>query len=96
MKRRGCLQRKPILLLLIGTVLTSCASVQGREPRTATPTPRETVTAKLGIGAMGCSSDAGSQQQWFVDFVMRPIEMSFSQGTLNWKSGTDTLIFKGK
>ncbi len=177
MKRRGCLQRKLILLLLIGTVLTSCASTQGRERGTAVPAPpgtgpaslatrsappRETcaaflpsapcteyvsiagtadgidlpwaasegltvklssvdgslqftaktpcspvsgpatitgntlVVGKLGIGAMGCISDAATQQQWLVDFLKRPIEMSFSQGTLNWKSGTDTLIFKGK
>ncbi|MFK4297284.1 hypothetical protein ABH924_002434 [Arthrobacter sp. GAS37] len=176
MKRKSCLQRKLILLLLIGTAMTSCASTQGREQGTAGPTPPETVRAsrvtttppretcaaflpsapcrayvsiagtadgvelpwaasggltvqlssvngslyvtaktpcspvsgpatitgntlvvgELGIGAMGCISDAGTQQQWFVDFLNRPIEMSFSQGTLNWKSGTDTLTFKGK
>ncbi|GAA3314548.1 hypothetical protein GCM10017710_21550 [Arthrobacter ramosus] len=176
MKRKSCLQRKLILLLLIGTAMTSCASTQGREQGTAGPTPPETVPAsrvtttppretcavflpsapcgayvsiagtadgvelpwatsggltvqlssvngslyvtaktpcspvsgpatitgntlvagELGIGAMGCISDAGTQQQWFVDFLKRPIEMSFSQGTLNWKSGTDTLTFKVK
>lgn len=177
MKRRACLQRKLLLLLLIASALTSCASKHAGEPGTATPTlpptgptslvttpapPRETcaaflpsapcttyvsiagtadgvdlawaasggltvqlssvdgslyVTAKtpcspvsgparitgnmlavgsLGIGAMGCTGDAAMQQQWFVDFLKRPIEMSFGQGTLNWKSGTDTITFKGK
>lgn len=176
MKRTDCFRQRLILLLLIATVLTSCASTQGREQGTAGPTPRATipaslvtttppretcaaflpsapcgtyvsiagtadgvelpwaasegltvhlssvdgslhVTAKtpcspvsgpatitgntlvvgeLGIGAMGCISDAGTQQQWFVDFLKRPIEMSYSQGALNWTSGTDTLTFKGK
>ncbi|UKA56812.1 META domain-containing protein [Arthrobacter sp. FW306-2-2C-D06B] len=71
---------------------TPCSPVSGP----ATITGDTLVAGKLGIGAMGCVSDAGSQQQWFVDFLKRPIEMSFSQGTLTWKSGSDTLIFKGK
>lgn len=74
------------------TAKTPCSPVSGP----ATITGDTLVVGKLGIGAMGCISDAGSQQQWFVDFLKRPIEMSFSQGTLKWNSGTETLVFKGK
>lgn len=176
MKRRGCVQRKLVLLLLIGTALTSCGSKQAGEPGTAAPTPprtgpasvvttsalpRETCAAflpsapcstyvsiagtadgvdlpwaasggltvrlssvdgslyvaaktpcspvsgparitgntlavgSLGIGAMGCVGDADMQQKWFVDFLKRPIDMSFGQGALSWKSGADTITFKG-
>ncbi|MCZ9880401.1 META domain-containing protein [Arthrobacter sp. B2a2-09] len=71
---------------------TPCSPVSGP----ATITGNTLVVGGIAIGAMGCARDAASQEQWFVDFLKRPIEMSFSQGTLNWKSGSDTLIFKGK
>jgi heat shock protein HslJ len=54
-----------------------------------------TLTAKdIATGASGCTADTGEQQLWVKNLLKRPIEMTFSQGTLNWKSGTDTLSFK--
>ncbi|MHA7168780.1 META domain-containing protein [Arthrobacter bambusae] len=71
---------------------TPCSPISGA----ATITGDTLVVGTLGIGAMGCAADAATRQQWFVDFLKRPIEMSFSQGTLTWKSGSDMLTFKGK
>jgi heat shock protein HslJ len=64
-------------------------------PATITGT---TLTVRdIVIGASGCiDKDMGEQQQWVLDFLKRPIEQAFSDGTLTWKSGTDTLNFKGE
>ncbi|WP_248761626.1 hypothetical protein [Pseudarthrobacter sp. SSS035] len=53
-----------------------------------------TLTVKnIAIGASGCTDNAGEQQQSVQEFLKRPIEQTFSDGTLTWKSGTDTLNF---
>jgi heat shock protein HslJ len=50
----------------------------------------------IATGAMGCIGEVSDQQLWVLEFLKRPIEQTFSQGTLTWKSGTDTLNFKTK
>nr|BFE44129.1 hypothetical protein GCM10017547_20220 [Pseudarthrobacter oxydans] len=73
-------------------VTTRCAPISG--PATITAT---TLTVRdIAIGASGCTDSAGDQQQWVLDFLKRPIEQTFSNETLTWKSGTDTLNFKGE
>lgn len=74
------------------TVLTKCGPVSGP----ATITGNRITVSDIAIGAMGCIGDVGEQQAWVLEFLMRPIEQTFSQGTLTWKSGTDTLSFKSE
>lgn len=74
------------------TVVTRCGPMSG--PATMTGT---TLTVRnIATGAMGCADDAGGQQLWVMEFLKRPIEQTFSEGTLTWKSGTDTLSFKSE
>jgi hypothetical protein len=62
------------------TVITGCAPISG--PATITGT---TLTVgDITIGASGCTDNTGEQQQWVFDFVKRPIEQTFSNGTLTW------------
>jgi hypothetical protein len=73
-------------------VITRCAPISG--PATITGT---TLTVRdIATGASGCTDNTGEQQQWVLDFLNRPIEQAFSNGTLAWKSGTDTLNFRGE
>ncbi|KRE81397.1 META domain-containing protein [Arthrobacter sp. Soil764] len=64
-------------------------------PATITGT---TLTVRdIVIGASGCiDGDLGEQQQWVLEFLHRPIEQTFSNGTLTWKSGNDTLNFRSE
>ena len=48
----------------------------------------------IGIGAAGCPEDLGQQDTWVLEFLKRPVEVTFSQDTLQWTSGADTLSFK--
>lgn len=72
-------------------VVPRCAPMSG--PATIAGT---TLTVKdIVIGASGCiDKNEGEQQHWVQDFLQRPIEQTFSNGTLTWKSGTDTLNFR--
>jgi hypothetical protein len=71
-------------------VVPSCAPMSGP----ATITGSTLTVRNIVIGASGCiDKDMGEQQQWVFDFLQRPIEQTFSNGTLTWKSGTDTLNF---
>jgi hypothetical protein len=71
-------------------VVPSCAPMSGP----ATITGSTLTVRNIVIGAGGCiDKDMGEQQQWVFDFLQRPIEQTFSNGTLTWKSGTDTLNF---
>lgn len=72
------------------TVPTGCGPMSGQ----ATITGNTLTVRDIATGASGCTGDAGEQQLWVMDFLKRPIEMTFSQGILIWKSGTDTLSFK--
>jgi hypothetical protein len=77
---------------LLLTVTTRCGPMSG--PATITGT---TLTVRdIAIGASGCIEDGGDQQQWVLEFLKRPIEQSFDDGTLTWKSGTDALNFKSE
>jgi heat shock protein HslJ len=72
------------------SVTTPCGPLSAQATITG-----NTLTAKdIATGASGCTGDTGEQQLWVTNFLKRAIEMTFSQGTLNWKSGTDTLSFK--
>lgn len=71
------------------TVVTRCGPLSG--PATITGTTL--IVSNVATGAMGCIEDAGGQQLWVMEFLKRPIDQTFSQGTLTWKSGTDTLSF---
>nr|WP_157371011.1 META domain-containing protein [Arthrobacter sp. Leaf141] len=71
-------------------VSTQCGPMSG--PVTITGT---TLTVgDIAIGASGCTGDSGEQQQWVLNFLQRPIEQTFSNGTLTWKSDSDTLNFR--
>lgn len=74
-------------------VVPRCAPMSGPAKITGT-----TLTVRdIVIGASGCTDkNMGEQQQWVQDFLQRPIEQTFSNGTLTWKSGTDTLNFKSE
>jgi hypothetical protein len=73
-------------------VTTRCAPMSGL----ATITGSTLSVRDIAIGASGCTDSAGDQQQWVLDFLKRPIEQTFSNGSLTWKSGTDTLNFKAE
>ncbi|WP_426986184.1 hypothetical protein [Pseudarthrobacter sp. Y6] len=36
----------------------------------------------IGIGAVGCPEDLGQQDTWVLEFLKRPVEVTFSQDTL--------------
>ncbi|MCQ6270825.1 hypothetical protein M8J71_10065 [Pseudarthrobacter sp. R1] len=76
--------------LMIG-VDTECAPLSGLATITG-----NTLTAKdIATGASGCTdANAGEQHLWVMDFLKRPIEMTFSQGTLIWKGGANSLSFQ--
>ncbi|WP_426988584.1 META domain-containing protein [Pseudarthrobacter sp. Y6] len=72
------------------SVRTNCAPISGPVEITG-----NTMTARdLAIGAVGCPEELGRQDQWVLEVLKRPVEMSFSQDSLQWKSGADTLSFK--
>jgi heat shock protein HslJ len=60
----------------------------------ATLSGNRLTVSDIATGAMGCIGEDGNQQLWVLEFLKRPIEQTFSQDTLAWKSGTDTLSFK--
>ncbi|WP_354217796.1 MULTISPECIES: META domain-containing protein [unclassified Arthrobacter] len=74
------------------TVTTKCGPMSGQ----ATVTGNTLNARNIATGAVGCSGDVGEQHLWVLEFLKRPIELTFSQGTLTWKSGTDTLSFKSE
>jgi hypothetical protein len=74
------------------TVTTRCGPMGGQ----ATITGNTLTVRNIATGAMGCAGDVGEQDLWVLEFLKRPIELTFSQGTLSWKSGTDTLSFKNE
>lgn len=72
------------------SVKTNCAPIGGPVDITG-----DTMTVgDLAIGAIGCREELGRQDQWVLEFLTRPVAMTFSQDTLIWTSGTDTLSFK--
>lgn len=72
------------------SVRTNCAPISGPVKITG-----NTMTAgDLAIGAIGCPEELSRQDQWVLEFLKRPVEMTLSQDTLQWKSGADTLSFK--
>lgn len=62
----------------------------------ATITDTTLTVRDIALGASRCTSNAGEQQQWVLDFLKRPIEQTFSNGILTWKSGSDTLNFRSE
>lgn len=72
------------------TVTTRCGPMSGP----ATLSGNRLTVRGIATGAMGCIGEDGNQQLWVLEFLKRPIEQTFSQDTLAWKSGTDTLSFK--
>lgn len=73
------------------TVTTSCGPLSGSAKLTGT-----TLTVgNIATGAMGCIDHLGEQQLWVLHFLERPIKQSYYRATLTWRSGTDTLSFKG-
>lgn len=48
----------------------------------------------IAVGAMGCADDAGAQEQWVLQFLQRPIDMTSADGMLLWTSGPDTLTLR--
>lgn len=72
------------------SVMSSCAPISGPVEITA----NAMTAGDLAIGAIGCPEELSRQDQWVLEFLKRPVEMTFSQDTLQWKSGADTLSFK--
>jgi hypothetical protein len=54
------------------------------------------VVGDIAVGAVGCEGDISTQHLWVMEFLKRPIEMTFTDGMLKWVSGTETLSFKNK
>ncbi|WP_232082672.1 hypothetical protein [Arthrobacter sp. SO5] len=54
------------------------------------------VVGEIAVGAVGCEGDISTQHLWVMEFLKRPIEMTFSEGILNWRSGPETLNFKNE
>jgi hypothetical protein len=50
----------------------------------------------IATGAEGCIGAVGNQQAWIQELLKRPIDMTYTQGTLNWVSGKDSLSFKAQ
>lgn len=77
---------------LLLNVTTRCGPISG--PATITGT---TLTVRdIAIGASGCTEDLGNQRRWVLEFLKGPIEQTFSEGTLTWKSRTDELNFRSE
>jgi heat shock protein HslJ len=74
------------------TVTTACAPMNGQ----ATVHGNTLNVRNIAVGAVGCTEDDGEQQLWVLDFLKRPIQMTFDDGILTWTSGTDSLTFRGK
>ena len=72
------------------SVRTNCAPISGP----ADITGNVMTVGDIGIGAAGCPEDLGQQDTWVLEFLKRPVEVTFSQDTLQWTSGADTLSFK--
>ena len=71
------------------TVRTDCAPIGGPVDITG-----NIMTAgDIAVGALGCPEELGQQSTWIAEFLSRPVEMTFNQGTLQWTSGADTLSF---
>jgi hypothetical protein len=49
----------------------------------------------IAVGSVGCGGDISTRHLWVLEFLKQPIEMTFSEGILNWRNGTETLNFKG-
>lgn len=49
---------------------------------------------KVAVGAVSCANPALLQQQLVLNLLKLPIEVSFNQGILSWKSGADTVRFQ--
>lgn len=72
------------------SVKTNCAPISGQVEITG-----NTMTAgDLATSAIGCPEEHSRQDQWVLEVLKRPVEMTFSQDSLQWKSGADTLSFK--
>jgi hypothetical protein len=72
------------------SVRTNCAPISGPVDITG----NVMTVGDIGIGAAGCPEDLGQQDTWVLEFLKRPVEVTFSQDTLQWTSGADTLSFK--
>ena len=71
------------------SVRTDCAPIGGPVDITG-----YIMTARdIAMGAVGCPEELGQQSTWIAEFLSHPVEMTFSQGTLQWTSGADTLTF---
>lgn len=72
------------------SVRTTCAPISGPVKITG----NVMTVGDLAIGAIGCREELGRQDTWVLEFLKRPVEVTFSQDTLQWTSGADTLSFK--
>lgn len=61
----------------------------------ATITGNTMLVGAIAVGSVGCGGDISTQHLWVLEFLKQPIEMTFSEGILNWRNGTETLNFKG-
>jgi heat shock protein HslJ len=51
---------------------------------------------KVATGASGCIGIAGEHEAWIHEFLKRSIAMTYTQDTLTWTSGTNTLSFRAE
>lgn len=64
------------------SVKTNCAPISGQVELTG-----NTMTAgDLATSAIGCPEELSRQDQWVLEVLKRPVEMTLSQDSLQWKS----------
>ncbi|WP_254785451.1 META domain-containing protein [Arthrobacter sp. ok362] len=71
-------------------VKTPCNPVSGP----ATISGNTLHVGNIAVGAMGCAGDVGAREQWVLQFLQRPVEMTSADGVLKWTSGADTLTLR--
>jgi len=73
-------------------IRTDCSPISGP----ATITGNTLTIGKIAIGASGCIGTPGEHQAWIHELLKRPISMTYTQDTLTWTSGTNTLSFQAE
>ncbi|WP_253906733.1 META domain-containing protein [Arthrobacter sp. I3] len=71
---------------------TDCSPISGP----ATIAGNTLTIEKIATGASGCIGAAGEHQAWLHELLKRPISMTYTQDTLTWTSGTNTLSFQAE
>lgn len=71
---------------------TDCSPISGP----VTITGNTLTIGKIATGASGCIGTSGEHQAWIHELLKRPISMTYTQDTLTWTSGINTLSFQAE